>query len=171
MLSRERLEKVKQFDESLAVSGEDHDFHFRTCKWGDVCYVDVSSTVYQLGYEDRLTRHQNMAAQNFLKTVEDAIARESGNNTFPPAVIDDVLAEAHAWIAEEMFKSADYAGVRKHALLTLRHKIWQPRVLTITCLAFVPRPISSLLLRSYRSCKSLVVPAKSQEKASPRTPQ
>jgi hypothetical protein len=156
MLSRERLAKVREFDETLTLSGEDYDFHFRTCKWGDVCFVDVPSTIYQLGFEDRLTLHKKATAQNFLKTVQAAIARESGTATFPQAMIDEVLAEAHAWIAEELLKTKDYAGVRHHALLGLRHRTWQPRLVCVLGVALVPRMLSEPLLRSYRSCKSLV---------------
>jgi len=156
MLSRDRIAKVKGFDETLTLSGEDYDFHFRTCKWGDVCFVDVSSTVYQLGFEDRLTRHKMEIAQNFLNTVQGAILRESGNATFSSTMIDEVLAEAHAWIAEELFKIGDYAGVRHHALLALRHKTWQPRLACVLCIALVPRVISRPLMQSYRSCKSII---------------
>ena len=102
MLSRERIAKVKEFDESLSLSGEDYDFHFRTCKWGAVCFVDVPSTEYQVDFDDRLTSHKKAIAQNFLKTVEKAIARERGNGVFPRPMIHEVLAEAHAWFADEL---------------------------------------------------------------------
>lgn len=156
MLSRERISKVKEFDETLTLSGEDYDFHFRTCKWGDVCLVDVPSTDYQLEFEDRLTKHKKQIALNFLKTVEGAIARESENGTFPKAMIDEVLAEAHSWIAQELYKVNDYAGVRHHALLGLQHRIWQPRLACFLAVALVPRMISEPLIRSYKGCKSLV---------------
>ena len=156
MLSRERLAKVKQFDETLTPSGEDYDFHFRTCKWGDVCYMDVSSTVYQLGFEDRLTRYSMQLAQNFLKAVQYAVARESGTTTFPARMIEEVFAEAHSWIAEEMFKVEDYAGVREHALLSLRSEPWQPRLICLLTVASVPQMISRPLLRIYRLCKTAI---------------
>jgi glycosyltransferase involved in cell wall biosynthesis len=155
MLSRGRLEKVKQFDEALTLSGEDYDFHFRTCKWGDVCFVDVPSTLYQLGFEDRLTKHSKALAQNFLITVQKAVARERESGIFPAAMIDEVLAEAHAWIARELFTIEDDAGVRKHALDSLRHKPWQPLLIALFIVALVPRVISRPLLWSYRTCKSL----------------
>jgi glycosyltransferase involved in cell wall biosynthesis len=156
MLSRDRIAKVKEFDESLTLSGEDYDFHFRTCKWGDVCFVDVPSTVYQVESNDRLTRYKKQIAQNFLKTVQGAIARESGNGAFPSPMIHRALAEAHSWLAEELLKIEDYAGVRKNALLALRHRTWQPRMVVVLGVASVPRMVSKPLLRSYRLCKSLV---------------
>jgi glycosyltransferase involved in cell wall biosynthesis len=156
MLSRERIAKVKEFDESLYLSGEDYDFHFRTCKWGDVCFVDASSTKYQIDFDDRLTRYKKELAQNFLKTVEKAIARERGNEIFSQPIIHQVLAEAHAWIAEELLKIEDYAGVRKHALRALGHRIWQPRMVLVLGIALLPRIVSKALLRTFRSGKAMV---------------
>ena len=49
LLRRERMEKVKTFDETLKLSGEDYDFHLRTCKWGPVALMDISSIEYQKG--------------------------------------------------------------------------------------------------------------------------
>jgi glycosyltransferase involved in cell wall biosynthesis len=155
MLSRERIEKVKEFDETLTLSGEDYDFHFRTCKWGDVCFVDLPSTIYQLEFEDRLTRYKKQIAQNFLRTVQSAIARESGTAIFPPGVIHEVLAEAHSWLADELLKIKDYPGVRRHSWLALRHKAWQPRMACVFAVALVPRTIAEPLVRSYRGSKAL----------------
>ena len=157
ILSRERIAKVQGFDERLKLSGEDYDFHFRTCKWGDVCFIDAPSTLYQLGFEDRLTKEGRQIALNFLTTVQNAIARESGSGLFDPAVIDEVLAEAHAWLAREEFTIEDDANVRKHCVQSLRHKPWQPLLIALFIVALVPRVISNPLLKSYRSCKALVL--------------
>jgi hypothetical protein len=156
MLSRERFDHVKGFDEGLNLSGEDYDFHFRTCKWGDVCFVDAPSTIYQIGFDDRLTKHSRQIALNFLKTVEGAIAREAGTSQFPPAMVDDVLAEAHEWNADELFKAKDYAGVRHHAWLSLRRRFWQPRLILLLALASLPRWISAGALGTYRKTKKLI---------------
>jgi hypothetical protein len=156
MLSRERIAKVKEFDESLNLSGEDYDFHFRTCKWGPVCFVDLPSTEYQIDFDDRLTRYKKQIAENFLKTVEKAIARERGNGIFPQPMIHEVLADAHGWLAEELFKIDDYAGVRKHALLALRHRIWQSRMVLFLGISLLPRVVSKVALRTFRSSKAMV---------------
>ncbi len=162
MVSSARIEKVKGFDEELKLSGEDYDFHFRTSKWGPVCYVDVSSMDYQLDFGDRLSANSGKTAENFLKTVEKAIARESGNGQFPPPMIREVLSEAHGWIAEEMLRVKDFAGVRRHALISLRYRAAQPRQASLLAVALVPRAIAEPLLRSYRGCKSMIFGAKKQ---------
>lgn len=153
MLSRERLLKVKEFDETLVLSGEDYDFHFRTCKWGKVCFVDLPSTIYQMDTSDRLSLYSAQIAMNFEKTVKAAISREKGNGLFSPAVVNDVLAEAHGWIAAELFKSKNRAGAGSHALRSLMHKPRQPRLAFLFGLTLVPRPISDLLIRTYRHFK------------------
>jgi glycosyltransferase involved in cell wall biosynthesis len=160
MVSRARMEAVKGFDEELKLSGEDYDFHFRTCKWGPVCYVDVSSMDYQLDFEDRLSAHSKRVAENFLKTVEKAITRERGNGQFPPSMIRDVLSEAHGWIAEELLKEKDFAGVRRHAIISLRYRARQPRQASLLAVALVPHRIADVALKSYRNCKSMIFGAK-----------
>ena len=41
LIRRERLEKVRGFNEELRLSGEDYDFHLRTCKEGPVGFIDL----------------------------------------------------------------------------------------------------------------------------------
>ena len=153
MLSRERLLKVKEFDETLVLSGEDYDFHFRTCKWGKVCFVDVPSTIYQVDTRDRLSLHRAQIAKNFARTVEAAISREKGNGLFPRSVVNDVLAEAHGWIAEELFRNNDRSGAGAHALRSLKHKPRQPRLACLFGLTLVPTRMSELLIRTYQCFK------------------
>ncbi len=153
MLSRDRMEKVQGFDVGLAVSGEDYDFHFRTCKWGNVCFIDVPSTTYQLEYEDRLTRHKRNLAENFLRTVQKAIALEKGTGQFPPSMVREVLAEAHGWIAEEMFRTKVNAGAWQHAAKSLRYKIGQPRMISLLGMSLIPRRVSDPILQAYRRVK------------------
>lgn len=156
MLSRDRIAKVKEFDVALSVSGEDYDFHFRTCKWGSVCFIDVASAIYQLEFEDRLTRHKKQLALHFLKTVESAIARESGTGQFPAAMQREVLAEAHGWLAEELFKIEDRRGARVHALESLRYRIRQPRLLLVLAATTTPKSVTPTLLNTYKAIKSRV---------------
>jgi hypothetical protein len=156
LISRERIEKVHGFDESLALSGEDYDFHFRTCKWGKVCMVDVSSTEYQVDYDDQLTQYGKQVALNALKTVNKAIALESGTGVFSSQAIHTVLAKDHAWAAQEYLESRDYGGVRKHTLLSLRHRAWQPRLVLLFGVSVLPRFLTEGMLQTYRRCKSLV---------------
>jgi len=153
LISRERIEQVGGFDVNLTLSGEDYDFHFRTCKCGDVAFVDVPSTVYQLGLSDRLTQYSMQISENFLKTVTAAIAREAGTGAFSAETVNDVLAEAHAWVAEESFKRENYAEVRRHAIQAVRHHNRQLRLILILSLAMLPGGVVRRMLAAYRACK------------------
>lgn len=44
LLRRDRQQKVGLFDVELIKSGEDYEFHFRTCREGDVAYIDVPTS-------------------------------------------------------------------------------------------------------------------------------
>jgi glycosyltransferase involved in cell wall biosynthesis len=160
MVSRTRIENVKGFDEELKLSGEDYDFHFRTSKWGPVCFIDVSSMNYQLDFDDRLSAHSRRVSENFLKTVENAITREEGNGQFPPSMIRDVLSEAHVWIAEEFLKEKNLAEVRRHAFMSLRYRPRHSRQVSLLAIALVPHVIAEPILKGYRSCKSMIFSAK-----------
>ncbi|HEY3704759.1 MAG TPA: glycosyltransferase family 2 protein [Terracidiphilus sp.] len=156
MVSRDRLNCVKGFDEALLLSGEDYDFHFRTCKWGKVCFVDVPSTMYQVDSSDRLSHYRAQVAMNFAKTVEAAIAREKGSGSFSASAINEVLAEAHGWAAEELFKTKDRSRAGAHAFRSLRHNPRQPRLALLLGLAIVPVQVSEALVRTYRYLKHAV---------------
>src|SRR5581483_5809367 len=58
LLRRARFELVREFDVELRYSGEDYDFHLRTCRDGDVAYLDAPSILYQRGREDQLTNRK-----------------------------------------------------------------------------------------------------------------
>jgi hypothetical protein len=72
LLRRERAEKVGLFDDTLKYSGEDFNFHLRTCRSGPVAFADVASIEYRVGAADQLTRpeYNIHIAKNFLKTIE-----------------------------------------------------------------------------------------------------
>jgi glycosyltransferase involved in cell wall biosynthesis len=156
LLRRERFEKVREFDVNLRYSGEDYDFHLRTCREGDVAYLDVSSILYQRGREDQLTNRTYAVhmAENFLKTVNKALARDRDRVMLPPAMLDNVMAEAHAWIGEERLDRGDRDDAWRHLGTSLRFRPWQPRVAVLLGAAVLPKRVSDRLRDSYRALKS-----------------
>jgi glycosyltransferase involved in cell wall biosynthesis len=157
LLRRERFEKVREFDVNLRYSGEDHDFHLRTCREGDVAYLDVSSILYQYGREDQLTVNRKYTvhmAENFLKTVNKALARDRERVTLSPAMLDSVLAEAHAWIGEQRLEIGDRDQAWRHLGTSLRFRPWQPRIAALLGASFLPKRVSDPIRASYRALKS-----------------
>lgn len=157
LMRRERFEKVREFDVTLRYSGEDHDFHLRTCREGDVAYLDVASILYQRGREDQLTVNRAYTvhmAENYLRTVNKALARDRDRVTLPPAMLDEVMAEAHAWIGEQRLELGDRDKAWHHLGTSLRFRPWQPRVAALLGAAVLPKNVSDRLRTTYRALKS-----------------
>jgi GT2 family glycosyltransferase len=119
LLRADRARAVGGFDESLAVTGEDFDFHLRTCRLGPVALADVPTTIYRVGALDQLTLREHMVpmAANYMRTVEKALSAG-------PAVSETnrraALGAAHAWLGEELLAVGDRAAARSHLRAGLR---------------------------------------------------
>lgn len=142
MLRRDRFECVRTFNEDLKFSGEDYDFHLRTTRAGPVALANVSSIQYQKGLPDRLTRPEYgiHIAQNFLKTIGPAVARDRARIVLPPRMLSHLFADTHRWIAEEALLLRDYRQVRMHAWLSLGYRLLQPRALSLLLIGLLPHP-------------------------------
>lgn len=148
VLRRERMEKVGRFDTELQKSGEDYDFHFRTCRFGNVAYLDVPSIRYRVGAPDQLTSREFMiwVARNNLRTISKmyAVAREE--ISLPPSLIRDRWASSYAWVGVEELLS-NPKNARAHLLKSLRLDPFQLQIVLRWLLSFLPEKILSLLAR------------------------
>lgn len=147
VLTRERLSRVQGFDEKLRVSGEDFDFHLRTCREGMVGFVDVASTLYQIGMPDQLTRRSNGVhmSRNFLSTIEPVVQRDRERIRLPERTLKGTLAYGHRWLGEELLLAGREAEARQHLLESLR---WQWRAWTagLYALSLLPPRCIHLLI-------------------------
>ena len=153
LLRKDRLDQVGGFDESLKLSGEDYDFHLRTCKYGPVALLEVASIQYQTGRGDHLSRRSDATARNFLVTLEKAIADDRAERRFPPASVRRILAEAHGWLAEEEFKLNRSGAARSHAFQSLVRRPLQPRLVALMGMASLPQGLRNALKSGYRLAK------------------
>ena len=165
LMTRERLLKVGFFSEALRVSGEDYDFHLRTCRAGRIAFVDVASIQYQTGMADRLTRpeYNIHIAQNFLKTISPAIERDRARIHLPPRMIDDVLSGAHGWVGEAAFDVGDRTTARSHLFKSLMINPRQARRTGLLVLSLLPQWVSVLSRRAYALAKHILAPGPSQD--------
>jgi len=140
LLRRERLERVGGFDESLKPSGEDFDFHLRTCLAGPVAYADVASIQYQVGGTDQLTRSEYgiHIARNFLRTIEPVLKHSRHRIHLPASMLACVQAEAHAWLGRELLAHGDRPGARKHLAESLRYRAFVPSALLLFAMSCGP---------------------------------
>jgi glycosyltransferase involved in cell wall biosynthesis len=153
LLRRARLEKVKAFREDF-LSGEDYDFHFRTCREGPVAFLDLPTIQYQLGMNDRLTRFTSLIAVNYLKTITAALGRRDHSIDLPRAMIRRILANAHSWVGGEFVKEGDYRSARGHLARSLSYQPWQPRVLAELALCCLPGGLDNALRGAFRELKA-----------------
>jgi glycosyltransferase involved in cell wall biosynthesis len=140
LLRRERFEPLGGFDESLKPSGEDYDFHLRTCQAGPVAYADVASIQYQVGGADQLSGpdYGPHIARNFLRTIESALKEGRHRIRLPASMLESVQAEAHAWLGRELLAHGDRPGARRHLAESLRHRSFVPSALLLFALSCGP---------------------------------
>jgi GT2 family glycosyltransferase len=155
MIRRERLDRVGGFNPEFAVSGEDYDFHLRTCREGPVGFVDLATIAYQTGMPDRLTgrAYRVDAARNCLATVLPVLEHDRARIRLPEGMISDRLAEVYGWLADALLEVGDLPGARRHLVESLRHRPLQPAVLRRLAVAALPRPLGELVRRLAQAAK------------------
>jgi GT2 family glycosyltransferase len=123
LLRRERLQKVGGFWEELQVSGEDYDFHLRTCREGAVAFADIATIGYTIGRSDQLTSSPRIVylALNSIRTLQRALRDSGALINLPPGTVARVLSGQHAWAARELLDSQRRVEARAHALESIRH--------------------------------------------------
>lgn len=168
LLRRERFERVRQFNELLKFSGEDYDFHLRTCREGPVAFVDVSSIKYQIGRNDQLT-HRKYAihmARNFLATIRPVLKRDRDRISLPRHMLLALQAFAYGWIGIEYFEIGDHA----HALLYIRQSLHyrraQPNMWALYLLALLPAPAARRIVGWLRPLKRVLRVFRSRQQTS-----
>jgi GT2 family glycosyltransferase len=147
LLRRERLDAVGGFRLELRDSGEDYDFHLRTCREGLVGLIDAPAIYYRVGHDDQLTqpRYAWRIAYNFLRTVEDAIARDGDRITLPAHMIRSVRAEARSWVGDVSFRQGDMRSARKYLLSSLRYRLWNPRAARLLLASILPKTLRNAI--------------------------
>lgn len=156
MLSRERLERVGLFDMAMGRSGEDYDFHLRTCREGLVGLIDVPTIAYQTGMGDQLTRPQFavLVAEGYLKAVTKAITRDRSRINLPADTISAIVANAHIWLGEELLEAQRRTEARMNFGQAFRERPG-PRPLLRWVRACIPDALANPLRQAYRAARIL----------------
>lgn len=139
LLRRDRQIKVGLFDVGLIKSGEDYDFHFRTCRLGDVAYLDAPSILYRVGAADQLTENRYLiwVARNNLKTINKMLTVAGGEIRLPHRMIREHLAWSHAWVGFSTFDE-NMSEARSYLLRSLQYSPLQARVAAYLLLSLLP---------------------------------
>ncbi len=159
LLRRERQKKVGEFNLDLRPSGEDHEFHLRTCREGPVVYADISTMLYQTGLDDQLTHPKYMIdiARNYLKAVVPWMERDKDRIHLPPGMLEDVLAVAHARLGVILVESGERQEGRAYLYKSLHYEVWQPRIYFWLAVGYLPEWIRKSSFAGYRWLKNRVV--------------
>jgi glycosyltransferase involved in cell wall biosynthesis len=157
LIRRERLAKVRGFDEKLVRSGVDFDFHLRTCREGPVAYADIPTIHYRIGLADQMTHPSRRVkmAENFLRTISPVLLRDRARLTLTQRQIEELLGEAEAFLGEAYLDADQHATARTHLLGSLRHLPLQPRVASLLLLSLLPPSSKPPLRRVYRMARGL----------------
>jgi peptidoglycan/xylan/chitin deacetylase (PgdA/CDA1 family)/GT2 family glycosyltransferase len=159
MVTRSRLAAVGLFNESIKPSGEDYDFHLRTCREGAVGFLDVVSTSYRIGGADQLTKPQNAVAlaEQFVHTVTTALKRD-GDHVDPAyrGLIVKALGEGYAWAADEHLKMGHGGKARRHLAKAIRCDPHNIRTIVLLGASILPGKGAGYLRAAYRVAKTAV---------------
>jgi len=152
LIRRERARAVGLFNEQFRT-GEDYDFHLRTCYEGPVALLDVPAIRYRIaGGEDQLTATQYRVemAQNGLATRLAAIRRDPARISLPRRTLRRAVAGAYAMVADELFETGALTSARPYFTRSIP-AIWRsPRMVSKAIVASLPASLARLVVRLAR---------------------
>jgi hypothetical protein len=146
LMTRARLERAGRFDRSLQVAGEDFDFFLRVCREGPVAFADVPTVSYRVGQADQLT-HPSRAlymARNYVRTMDQAIARDPDRVDVPESMLDAARGYGHAWTAQGYLAIGDRRSARRHLRIALG--LGSARAGVLAPLALLPGRVAAFSL-------------------------
>lgn len=154
LLRRERYEQVRAFNESMKT-GEDYDFHLRTCRAGPVARLDAAAIRYRCGRSDQLSRDELLVdiARNFLRTVEPIIEQDRVRITLPKWMITRSLSDGHQWLGEAALGAEEIQEARTHLAASLRLNPWQGRTAMLLASALPPPAVGRVLRKAVRQVR------------------
>lgn len=154
LLRRERQEQVGGFNESMKT-GEDYDFHLRTCRAGPVALLSGATIRYRCGRPDQLSRNELMVeiARNFLRTVKPVIEQDRARITLPGWMITRSLSDGHQWLGEAALSAGRHEEARTHLTVSLRLNPWQGRTALLLATALPPPSVGRVLRTAARQVR------------------
>ena len=141
VLRRDRLRLVGGFDTALVHSGEDYEFHLRTCSHGPVAFIDAPSLLYRVGAADQLTApHLGIfRARNNLTTVLRWLDLGRERIRLSNAMLRARLAQAYGWVGEAELEFGDRGLARENLWRSLRYQPRRNRAALLLAFAILPR--------------------------------
>jgi hypothetical protein len=147
LMTRERLQRVGSFDQSLEVAGEDFDFFLRVCREGVVAFCDVPTVLYRVGDADQLTHRSRSVymARNYVRTLERFTALDRDRLQIPAPTLRAARARGHAWTAQAYLEQGDAESAKRHLRVALG--LGSIRAVVLAPLVVLPNDARIWLLR------------------------
>ncbi|MFT3929891.1 MAG: glycosyltransferase [Spongiibacteraceae bacterium] len=155
LMTRQRVQETGFFDENFRT-GEDYDFHLRSCRAGPSALIDAPAIGYRIaGGSDQLTSNSHMVEMsiNGLRTQEAAIARDRQRVDLTNAEIADILASSNVWVASELFDAGEFIRARPHYRRSLRKIYNDPKQLLKALITHLPPALADVAIKSIRAKK------------------
>jgi glycosyltransferase involved in cell wall biosynthesis len=140
VIRRNRLRLVGGFDPTLRPSGEDYEFHLRTCSHGPVAFIDAPSLLYRIGAEDQLTapRYGIHIARNNLTTVLRWLELGRERITLSKGQLRQRLADSYRWVGEAELERGERRAAVANLWRSLRYAPRDLRTAKPFVFAFLP---------------------------------
>lgn len=158
LVRRTRVVAGGGFDPALARTGEDYEFHWRTCFFGPVALIEEPMVSYRIGASDQLTSAEWAYARgrNALTAVTYWVAAGRQALKQSPRDVRRRLAELESSCGERRLLLGDNGGV-PHFLASLGQNPLEVRTWVLLLVAIWPRPVRNILLSIWRSRPSWAV--------------
>lgn len=142
------------FHEAMRVTGEDFDFHLRTCRAGPVAFADLPTITYRVGAPDQLTRGALLAplARAHVVAVEKGL--ETGDPRIDRGVRRRSIAAAGGYPGEELVGNGLTAEAHGHLWAALVRRP-TPRLAAPVLMSLLPPAVVSPIRRAYRAVRGL----------------
>lgn len=152
VVRRTRIVAGGGFDPSLARTGEDYEFHLRTCYFGPVALIEAPMVSYRVGAADQLTSPEwaFARARNALTAVTYWLGAATQLKDRPRSDLTRRLAELELQCGE---RSVLFGGDQGTAYLLagLRRMPLTPRAWVLLALSLLPSMVRRSLLSAWRS--------------------
>ena len=151
LLTQRLARQAGPFNEGLRV-GEDHAFNLRATRLGPAALLDVAAIDYRRGADDQLTSpaFKLPIARAHLGLIETVFAFDRDRLRLPPALLRTTLAEAHAWIGDELMQRGEHSAARRHLAQVLRLQPGRADAYWRWGLSLVPAPLLARARQGYR---------------------
>jgi GT2 family glycosyltransferase len=155
LMRRALVERIGGFRQDMPIA-EDYEFMIRACRETRVAYADVSSTWYQRGRPDQITRpglHCEMM-EMLVKTISKILREDRARVNLTKKMLRARQRELHRDFGECLLDRGRNVEAAKQLSTSLCYQPFEARAIGLLALSFLPKRATSKIRRAYRHAKS-----------------